>query len=78
MVSDSEQPSASEDEEALDQQEKFERSYNFRFEEPGGSEIQRYPRTVSGSVRREDDSRKRKRKEREERKEQVCEQCGDR
>ena len=68
VVIDLEQSSASESE---DLHEEFERSYNFRFEEPGGNLIQRYPRTVGGSVRKEDDSRKRKRQERAQRKEQV-------
>ena len=68
VVTDSEQSSVSENE---DLQEEFERSYNFRFEEPGGDLIQRYPRTVGGSVRKEDDSRRRKRQERAQRKEQV-------
>ena len=33
----------SEDEASLDRQEDFERSYNFRFEEPGGDQVSQYP-----------------------------------
>eukprot|EP00118_Oscarella_pearsei_P003520 m.14620 g.14620 ORF g.14620 m.14620 type:complete len:627 (+) comp25852_c0_seq1:22-1902(+) len=58
----------SEDEEAVEEQEEFERKYNFRFEEPGGTALVSYPRTIPGSVRQDDDSRKKKRKERDERK----------
>lgn len=61
----------SEDEKALESQEKFERRFNFRFEEPDGDLIASYPRTVMGSVRREDERRKTKRKQREERKAKV-------
>ena len=68
VVGDSSEPGTSEDEEALDKQEDFERRYNFRFEEPLGDLITTYPRTVAGSVRRRDDKRKKKRQERVEHK----------
>ncbi|XP_065834092.1 protein KRI1 homolog [Oscarella lobularis] len=64
----------SEDEDAVEKQEEFERKYNFRFEEPGGTNLVSYPRAIPGSVRQEDDSRKKRRKEREERKEREKEE----
>ncbi|DAZ98001.1 TPA: hypothetical protein N0F65_005159 [Lagenidium giganteum] len=57
-----------EDEEELEKAEEFEHSYNFRFEEEGGGMINTYSRHIEGSMRREDDTRKRKRAERKERK----------
>lgn len=47
--------------------DKFEAAYNFRFEEPGGTDIAGHPRVVEGAVRKEDDRRKRKRAEKAER-----------
>ena len=35
------QPDDSEDEEALEKQEEFERKFNFRFEEPGGDLVRK-------------------------------------
>ena len=51
----------SEDGEAVDEAEAFETKYNFRFEAPGGTEIQTHARTVEGSLRRDDKAERRKR-----------------
>lgn len=58
----------SDDEETLNKMEEFEQKFNFRFEEPDPEFIKRYPRTVKGSLRREDNKRKKKREEIKERK----------
>ncbi|KAF4598798.1 hypothetical protein EYR38_007206 [Pleurotus pulmonarius] len=50
--------------------DRFESSYNFRFEEPGAATIQTFPRTLESTVRREDTTRKDARARRKERKEE--------
>ncbi|GAB1605376.1 hypothetical protein Ahia01_000819400 [Argonauta hians] len=52
----------SEEEEMLTKQDRFEREYNFRFEEPDRNFIKSHPRKIIDSVRREDTSRAEKRK----------------
>ena len=55
-------------EEEVEEAEKFEAKYNFRFEEPDGANIVSHARRIEGTVRREDTSRRDKRRERKERK----------
>ncbi|KAJ7503104.1 KRI1-like family C-terminal-domain-containing protein [Mycena galericulata] len=49
--------------------DRFESSYNFRFEEADGTEIKSYPRNLPSLVRREDTTRKEARERRKQRKE---------
>ncbi len=55
-------------EEEVEEAEKFEQTYNFRFEEPEGAKIVSHARVIEGTVRREKTARREKRKEREARK----------
>ncbi|KPJ00886.1 Protein KRI1-like [Papilio xuthus] len=50
------------DEEIVEEQGKFERAYNFRFEEPDDEYLKRFPRTMN-YIRPKDDKRSRKRAE---------------
>ncbi|KMQ91729.1 protein kri1-like protein [Lasius niger] len=69
MVHDSDE-NLSEDEKTIQQQEEFERKYNFRFEEPDQEFIKRYPRTMENSMRKKDTRRAQKRAEIKQRKEE--------
>lgn len=59
----------SEDEEIIENQETFEKKYNFRFEEPDPEFIKSYPRTINDTLRRKENKRKLKREEYKKRKE---------
>eukprot|EP00124_Ichthyophonus_hoferi_P004343 Ihof_evm2s467 gene=Ihof_evmTU2s467 len=68
-----------EDADVVDAADDFERKYNFRYEEEGGTEIKSYPRVIDDSLRKGDDRRKNertrrreaKKKEKEEKKEEL-------
>jgi protein KRI1 len=60
--------SDTEDEVALNRQDDFEAKYNFRYQEEGAGAIRSYSRVTPGSVRREDDKRKKDRELRRTRK----------
>ena len=64
----------SEDEKNVEKMEEFEHKFNFRFEEPDEDFIKRYPRTIKGTMRKEEDKRAKKRKDVEERKKQEKQQ----
>lgn len=59
----------SDEEKIIENQEEFERKYNFRFEEPDPEFIKAYPRTIQDSMRREKTKRREKREETKKRKE---------
>ncbi|KAL3868697.1 hypothetical protein ACJMK2_041474 [Sinanodonta woodiana] len=64
----------SEEEDILEKQEKFEKKYNFRFEEPDADVIKSFPRKVEDSVRQKDTKRAHKRQETKDRKTMEKEQ----
>ncbi|KAF7293992.1 Kri1-C domain-containing protein [Mycena kentingensis (nom. inval.)] len=69
---DADGPNDDDDEEEIfdDIVDRFESSYNFRFEEENGAEIKTYPRNLPSAVRREDTTRKDARERRKQRKQE--------
>ncbi|KAI8393517.1 KRI1-like family C-terminal-domain-containing protein [Radiomyces spectabilis] len=63
-----------EDEEYLDQVDRFESKYNFRFEEDGGAQIISHARNIEGTVRREESRRKRNRERKKAKREALKQQ----
>ncbi|KAG0739839.1 hypothetical protein G6F57_011656 [Rhizopus arrhizus] len=59
------------DEADLDDIDRFESKYNFRFEEEGGTALQTYARNIEGSVRRKESKRARRRAKEKARKEAL-------
>ncbi|KAL7750013.1 Kinetochore protein Spc24 [Sorochytrium milnesiophthora] len=59
-----------EDERAVDDADRFEAKFNFRFEEEGAENVQTFSRKIANSARRADDRRKTARERKKERKEQ--------
>ncbi|KAG7672609.1 hypothetical protein Ndes2526B_g08865 [Nannochloris sp. 'desiccata'] len=57
-----------EDEAAFEAAQAFEAHYNFRYEEPGSGQLITHPRQIEGTVRKEDDRRKKTRAEKAARK----------
>jgi protein KRI1 len=57
-----------EDAEAVEKADQFERQHNFRFEEPHGADIQTFPRDLENTLRRKNTKRKEERERRKERK----------
>lgn len=57
----------SEDEEELEEQERYEAEYNFRFEEGAGDQVLGHPRFAEGSVRKKSNARQLQRKKKQER-----------
>ncbi|KAH9888481.1 KRI1-like family C-terminal-domain-containing protein [Cubamyces lactineus] len=63
-------PNALDDDDFDEVADRFESSYNFRFEEPGAADIARYPRNIPDVVRRQDTARKEAREKKKARKEE--------
>ncbi|KAF4525324.1 hypothetical protein B566_EDAN013185 [Ephemera danica] len=63
LVHDSDEGGLSGDERTVEEMEKFEHKYNFRYEEPDQEFVKRYPRTTQSSLRLQDDRRRKHREE---------------